>query len=310
MSSQKFLSGRFLKLLRRIHMYLGLLIFPWAILYGISGIYFNHAGLGKKPEVKRLKPQSLSSLTGFKPWPAKNLAQDLVQYISATSSATFTLDVNFQPHYEGWTMLESNNTNNRHVMLLDLNKGRAAVLTYSRVPNKARFPETKVNLDNYSMKDVTDKVSRLLVNLDIKNAEALKPHPQSTQTLRFRVIDETQQIWNLEFSPQTQKLTGRLSHSWPQVDAYALLSKLHTTHHYPAGFNSLFFWALLQDLLGLTLLFWSISGILMWWQMKPTRFWGTISVIFALIFSAAIMTATSSHILFGDVAPSMGPGSD
>jgi len=39
------LSRRIMHLVRRTHLYLGLFLFPWAILYGVTGFLFNHPTL-------------------------------------------------------------------------------------------------------------------------------------------------------------------------------------------------------------------------------------------------------------------------
>jgi hypothetical protein len=39
---QRSMVSRVLQVLRRSHLYLGLALFPWAILYGVTAFLFNH----------------------------------------------------------------------------------------------------------------------------------------------------------------------------------------------------------------------------------------------------------------------------
>jgi hypothetical protein len=70
----------------------------------------------------------------------------------------------------------------------------------------------------------------------------------------------------------------------------------------------LWLWALFEDLLGLTMVFWAASGMLMWWKIKPTRVIGALSFCVALGMAALVMTGTLEHLLFGDVRAPLGPG--
>ena len=38
-------------------------------------------------------------------------------------------------------------------------------------------------------------------------------------------------------------------------------------------------WAILVDIMAGLMIFWGLSGIIMWWQMKPLRQAGFVSVI-------------------------------
>ena len=83
-----------------------------------------------------------------------------------------------------------------------------------------------------------------------------------------------------------------------------LLSKLHTTHHYPVHFGVTWLWALLADLTGLTLVLWALTGLFMWWQMKPTRLLGVIVVCVAVLGAALVMTGTAAEVQFGSTEES------
>jgi len=87
-----------------------------------------------------------------------------------------------------------------------------------------------------------------------------------------------------------------------------LFAALHMTHHFPMGVGARWFWALFQDLLGVAMVFWGLSGLIMWWQLKATRVIGAISLLSALAIAGVVAYGTANDLLFGDVAQKLGPG--
>ena len=85
---------------------------------------------------------------------------------------------------------------------------------------------------------------------------------------------------------------------------------MHTTHHFPLRVGPLWFWALFEDLLGVTMVIWAISGLVMWWQIKRTRLAGVLSIAAALGLAAAVMLGTLSELTFSDVKEQLGPGDE
>ena len=54
--------GAVMKFVRRLHMYLGLLVFPWVLLFGASGALFNHPEIGRDIEQRDLSPEELEEI--------------------------------------------------------------------------------------------------------------------------------------------------------------------------------------------------------------------------------------------------------
>ena len=52
-----------MKVVRRAHMYLGLLVFPWILLFGISGVLFNHPQIGRDFERRSISAEQVSAST-------------------------------------------------------------------------------------------------------------------------------------------------------------------------------------------------------------------------------------------------------
>ena len=48
-------------------------------------------------------------------------------------------------------------------------------------------------------------------------------------------------------------------------------------------------WAFSVDLTVLTLVFWGLSGIWLWWGIRQTRVWGVISLAFGIALFALFL---------------------
>lgn len=60
--------SRFMKLARRTHMYTGLILLPWVLLFGASGVLFNHpTWLASAKIAHRSDPEIVKKTVGFAP---------------------------------------------------------------------------------------------------------------------------------------------------------------------------------------------------------------------------------------------------
>ena len=57
------------------------------------------------------------------------------------------------------------------------------------------------------------------------------------------------------------------------------LLRLHMAHGYPVQQNVRWYWAIAVDAMFATMVFWGLSGVLMWWQIKRTRRLGALCLV-------------------------------
>ena len=96
-------------------------------------------------------------------------------------------------------------------------------------------------------------------------------------------------VWTATYNPMTGGVSGRPAGEKPEADLgwRQFLLGLHKAHGYPGEANGRWWWALFADAMGLTMCFWGLSGLVMWWQVKATRKAGAV----VLVLSAAAATA-------------------
>ena len=109
-------------------------------------------------------------------------------------------------------------------------------------------------------------------------------------------VEGAGKTWLATYNAETGSVTGREAAAQaaegPGMSFRRFLLRLHTAHGYPAeDVNMRWLWALLVDATSLVMVFWGISGIVMWWQIKRTRLLGGACLLFS--------TAAATYIGIG-----------
>ena len=106
------LASRINLIIRRIHLYSGIFLLPWVLMYGITGAMYNHLGLFPRMQIQPVDPQA-SFTAGVKEFPnANQLAEQVVEAIqknadssriklSENSQAEFTNEISFDVKQDG-----------------------------------------------------------------------------------------------------------------------------------------------------------------------------------------------------------------
>jgi len=71
-------------------------------------------------------------------------------------------------------------------------------------------------------------------------------------------------------------------------------TKLHTANGYTGVLEARWLWAFMVDVTAMVMVFWSISGFLMWWQLKQLRWVGSLAVVIS-ITAATVQFSLMSH---------------
>jgi hypothetical protein len=80
-----------------------------------------------------------------------------------------------------------------------------------------------------------------------------------------------------------------LSKPDPLKNAVPFLMYLHRASTYNHSPGLRWWWAVMVDGMVLTLVFWGISGVVMWWQMKRHRMWGIIALCSCFLVSVLMI---------------------
>lgn len=90
------------------------------------------------------------------------------------------------------------------------------------------------------------------------------------------VIDQVRFLSNthITFDPATQRVTA--TRNW--ANARILLGRVHTRGGYDTNGSLQIFWAVIVDVIQVTMVIWIASGLWMWWNLKRFRAWGTLAL--------------------------------
>jgi len=77
----------------------------------------------------------------------------------------------------------------------------------------------------------------------------------------------------ITFNPATHKLVIQRE----EFRALTFLERLHRRRGYEQPYPLEDTWGITVDVAVITMAFWSLSGVWLWWELKSTRFWGALS---------------------------------
>jgi hypothetical protein len=319
--TSKPLLRRAMQWIRRGHLYCGLFLLPWALLYGVTGLLFNHptffsetpivylsqedlneAGLGEFEQLDafctRVVEQLNSRNTTGSPWKlgssqARFTGRDTLVITVKSSEKSFFLVVD--PLSRTGLIREIVKRRVNPVTApFDTNSLTSANPQVER-PNPVPIPKSGGELEIASIVDrLRDIAPTLMQHKGLPGGEAAIT---SAPDIEFPVIVGGRE-WIATFNPITKHVTGIEGGAQPEMSLRTFLLRMHLSHHYPGVFNVKWIWAIGVDSIALTLCFWGISGLMMWWQIKATRRIGTV-VLLASVVTASVLALNMHATLSG-----------
>lgn len=282
-----------MKWIRRLHLYAGLLLFPWIILYGITACLFNHPDwLSDRTPSEKTQVPNLPQ--------AESLADELVKSINNTkegSQATPTVKLIhadeslFSRRLVAVATTQDGQTLN---VVVDMASGDAEIRQRTARPagNLPAFAKDKHKLASDPLEKIKTQVSQLLKD---KGHDAKDVQIQAVPDLEFQA-EVNGELWEMKYNMQRGTFTARKNDSPSSLTVRNFLLRLHLAHGYPNEQNIRFYWAIVVDVMFVAMVFWGISGVFMWWQLKAQRRIGLV----LLLISAGLATwlTWGMHSLF------------
>lgn len=286
--------------IRRIHLYSGLLMLPWVFLYGVTGFLFNHPSFFASSDTTFFGPsETRGTPLEQLPLPAESAARLLAAINTSESANKYELQPETAAYGRGGLRVNFTAENGRAMALSvdptsQAGNVRAALGGGGRGmgersgPKKepAPFERKELALEVSPKAILSEAAPTVLANVGYPNATKLRAE---TPPLTFCMTGEGQ-MWQVTYNEETGALTGeRVDESAaPTMPFRQFLLRLHLFHHYPSEFGIRWVFAVVVDVMSLTMVFWGVSGIIMWLQLKRTRVLGSLFLLLALISVAVI----------------------
>ncbi len=325
---------RVVQLLRRLHMYAGLLMVPWVVLYGITGFLFNHPNAFSDQPAASFGPAALAGSPMASPPSPAEVAARVVGALQkrAKDGATYTLVGPEKARYTREFAFATVTADGQEVSLLfdatgaggtvrskpaakapkpaeerapfAVGRGAAGGSAGAKGPRGPGGPAGGRMTDHGAHGDDALKLDAPLherVAAAAPGVLAATGFPTgevkvtSVPDLQFRMTDGTRE-WVVTYNAQAGSVAGKPADAEPVGDglsARRFLTRLHLAHGYPGEVNAKFAWAVAVDAMAFIMVFWGASGLLMWWQIKATRWTGM--AVLVLSAAAAAWVGVGMH---------------
>ena len=316
--------------IRRTHLYLGIFLFPWAVLYGVTGFLFNHPLVFSDLKARPFTQSDWSGTDLAQPLNAVEIARDVVEALKKRSpdaanyklvdpdQAAFVQDIAsasvksdglqttlfFDILGRGGSIhfsptKEISSSEKPPFVVGDSSANRSTSTTKNNSGSDARSQEVeKLILENPLPERYKQAIPILLTNLGYATGEVKVGF---IPDLSFH-IEADGKKWVARYKALQGSVTGRPFENAPPGDPLTVrrfLIRLHRTHTYPFAIDSRWFWAVFVDLMSGVMLFWGVSGLLMWWQIKRTRSLGILLMIVSIVIACILAVGMWQVLSFG-----------
>ena len=313
-----------LQLLRRGHLYAGLLMLPWVLLYGVTAFLFNHPTAFSDQPAVSFGPDALAGTPmAYAPGPAA-VAEQVVGALQARAPAgtTYTLVESDQAKYAREFAFATVKRDGTEVsVLVEVNGTGGSVRSREVQPPKveprapfavgrggpeggrgrgvaAKSPprgpkgEDGLHLPEPLHERVAATIPTILEKTGMGSAGEVAV--TSVPDLAFRMTDGAK-TWRVTYNAQTGTVAGKPAddEERAEISARRFLTRLHVAHGYPGEPGARTAWAVIVDAMAAIMVFWGLSGIFMWWQIKATRRLGAAILLVSLV--AAVWVGFAMH---------------
>ena len=314
---------------RRGHLYLGLFLLPWAVLYGVTGFLFNHPTAFSDQETATFSAASVADTPmGSLPLPAA-VAGRVVAGLNerAENGDSYTLadpsDAKYGPRSLAFATAMT--ADGRKVaVLFDVVSGGGTVREQPASPvvepapapfairsppgsdrgGSKNAPGARSADVGLVLADPLHERVQAAVPVAVRSAGFADPTEvtvTSVPDLTFRMTDRGGLVWRVTYNALTGAVAGNplddATTSEP-ISVRRFLTRLHLSHGYPNDGGPKWYWAVIVDAMAFVMVFWGVSGLLMWWQIKATRRVG-IPVIAASLASATALAMGMHAMITG-----------
>jgi hypothetical protein len=302
-----------LHLLRRGHLYAGLLMLPWVLLYGVTAFLFNHPTAFSDQPAVSFGPDALTGTpVNYAPAPAA-IAEQVVAALQARapSGTTYTLVEPEQAKYTREFAFATVKRDGTEVSVLIEVSGsggsiRSREVQPPKVEPRAPFavgrgpdgprgrgpapkgpPRAPKGEDGLHLPEpLHERFAATVPTILERTGMATEGEVTVTSIpdLAFRMSDG-EKTWRVTYNAQTGTVAGKPAdeEERPEISARRFLTRLHVSHGYPGEPGPRTAWAVIVDAMAAIMVFWGLSGIFMWWQIKATRRVGAAVLLVSLV---------------------------
>lgn len=295
------LGKRLAHLLRRGHLFLGLFLLPWAVLYGVTAFLFNHpAAFSDNPTVQFGKNAIAGTPLESVPSPREQAEQVIAKLNELQKPTTpYTLGAGEVKYNREFAFATAKGDGRTVSLLVDVKTGGGTVRSTPAKPKpdptKPPFAHTPpsspppafpaaIRLSPSLPERVKASAPVILERTGFDGTDIVVT---SVPDLVFP-IEAGGQTWTATYNATTGSVSGAPPEATTGPNWRQFVLRLHTAHGYPGETNARWAWAVVVDVMAVVLVFWGLSGLVMWWQVKSTRIAGAVTLVLSAIAATTL----------------------
>ncbi len=283
------IASRLSILIRRVHLYSGLFLLPWVIMYGVTGAMFNHLGLFPRVAIQPVDPSVVAS-SAMAAFPGPNeLAKQVVESLrTASGNTTIELASKHGAEFTNELMFEMKDADGQHVVYMDTVSKSSWIVTQPKLnlePPRLLGDIKTIRLTPDPRNTAQEAAEQILKDAGKKPSG----HPQQFGWTKLNFLA------NVDGKPA--RVTYVLNDGHVDVNQFTgnhdmplrqFLLRMHTSHGQPPHWNARMVWSIAVDTMAIAMVGWGLSGLFMWWQLKRTRMIGSVVIAFSLLTATAM----------------------
>ena len=282
---------------------------PWVVLYAVTAALFNHPAWFQATSHSEF---DASDWPGASPTERAWLdPRELATRVASTLSTEETVYVadTAEAYLAGEVFVRNEAGDQDHLVRLDPETAQGSVRSIPRKQQpKAPFDGT---IEDETLQGVLGPVGQQIPSL----LSRLGLAPGAETTVRFGPklhfpmsavphdaagltyasyagqTSPSEQVWWVSYDIHKGTVSGRPVDRKHEIDTRRFVTRLHVSHGYPPSNLARWSWAVVVDVFAVIMIFWALSGLLMWWQMRPFRGWGLLAVGASLATAATLIIA-------------------
>lgn len=310
------LRKRAMHAIRRGHLYLGLFLFPWAVLYGVTSFLFNHPTAFSDSPTTAFEADTLAGTPFEVRTGAREVAEQVLAKLNEKQKPASPYALAGEPRFTREFAFATVKAEGQTVsVLVDVKSGsgtvRSQVVKEKVEPEKPPFAPGRgempggrggqprgeggprgsgaadaIKLENPIHERIKASVPTILERTGFPTGDVTVT---SVPDIQFPILADGR-TWTATYNPMTGAIGGTLAEakSETEISVRRFLLRLHTAHGYPGEPNARWFWAVIVDVMAFVMCFWVVSGLLMWWQLKATRKLGLAILVLSAIAATAL----------------------
>ena len=270
---------------RRAHMYAGLFLAPWVLTIGVSALIIHNQPLLSGWPKREVPPQeALDAIRSSSTRAPDEIARTIVAALNARENGNPNELVYGSAAFDGVFNMSLEWQSTKGKVTFDPKPVDGLITRFQPAAATERIAGLAPAAVSRAERDALH--DRIEAALRRDDAGLRKAGVLGVPGVRFRIL-RSDKISDARYDMLTGDvvLTDHVATPW-----WEFLHKLHMTNKYFDGPWYRWAWLVMANIVAVTLCFWVLSGLVMWWQLKPARRSGLVVLALALVLVAAVYT--------------------